>query len=131
MKKYLFFLALLALTGCRSTTPTIIHETRTDTLYITKQQRDSIHVRDSVFAKEYMKGDTVFVQLDRWHTRYVERVQIDTLYQSRTDSVPVPYEVVKEVNHLYGWQKWLMWLGGFALLVVLAFIGFKIYRFFG
>lgn len=131
MKKHLLIFALLALTGCRSTTPTIIHETHTDTLYITKQQRDSIHVRDSVFAKEYMKGDTVFVQLDRWHTRYVERVQIDTLYQSHTDSVPVPYEVVKEVNHLYSWQKWLMWLGGFALLVVLAFVGFKIYRFFG
>lgn len=49
----------------------------------------------------------------------------------RTDSLLQKKQETVEVNKLYSWQKWLMWLGGFALLVVLAFIGFKIYRFFG
>lgn len=131
MRKYLFIFALLALTGCRSTTPTIITETRTDTLYITKQQRDSIHVRDSIYVSEQQTGDTITRIISKWSVKYRDRAVHDTIYQSHTDSVPVPYEVVKEVNHLYGWQKWLMWLGGFALLAVLAFVGYKIYRFFG
>lgn len=131
MKKYLLFFALLALTGCRSTTPTVIHETRTDTLYITKQQRDSIYVHDSVYVSEQQTGDTITRIISKWSVKYRDRAVHDTIYKVRTDSVPVPYEVVKEVNRLYGWQKWLMWLGGFALLVVLAFLGFKIYRFFG
>ena len=39
--------------------------TTTDTDYITKQQRDSFYLHDSIHIKE--RGDTVWIE--RWHTR--------------------------------------------------------------
>lgn len=123
--------ALMVLcSSCKSSATAVVERVRTDTLLITKHQRDSIYLHDSISVVEKQKGDTVFLQLERWHTKYIERIAHDTLYQSKTDSIPVPYPVVQEVNHLYGWQKSLIWVGACALLAILLFAGFRIYKLF-
>ena len=70
----------------------------TDTIRVVQHHRDSIYLHDSTFVREYIQGDTVRIITERWHTKYRDRLKTDTLYRSRTDSVPVPYPVVKEVK---------------------------------
>lgn len=127
----LCIIACLLMTMCSSCTTTkyvpIEHHT-IDTLKVTKYERDSIYVHDSTFIRE--KGDTVLIE--KWHTRWRDRWQHDTIYQSKTDSIPYPVEVTKEVPaKLTWWQQTRMHVGGiviYGLLIVLFIYIFKFYR---
>jgi hypothetical protein len=123
---WLVFLMLLAwLTSCTATKYVEVEKVRTDTTYITKWQRDSVWLHDSIHVTE--KGDTV--RIEKWHTKFVEREVHDTLYQAKTDSIPVPYEVVKEVPaELSWWQRVRLWLGNAALLALLGVVGYYGWR---
>lgn len=130
MKKtvFLFLAAVALLTSCKTQyVPQIIERVRVDTLRQVVTQRDSIYLHDSTIVR--MAGDTVF--MERWHTSYRDRWHTDTLYQSRTDSVPVPYPVIKEVPaDLTWWQQLRLHLANIILiaLVLLAlFLGIKKY----
>jgi hypothetical protein len=130
MKKIIIIMAAVAmLTGCRTTKYVTVPEHHTDTVYQVKQQRDSVWLHDSVFVHEYTKGDTIFRDRDRWHTHYVERLTVDTFYQSRVDSVPVPYEVVKEVEKkLTWWQQARIHMGELLLALIAAAAGIGLWR---
>ena len=76
--------------GCKTVTKIVeVEKVRTDTTYITKHQRDSIHVHDSVYLHEYTRGDTVYIEKVRWRTDIKEKLRIDTIYMSKTDTVKV------------------------------------------
>ena len=108
-------LVALLLVGCKTKERVVtVEKVRTDTTYITKHQRDSVWLHDSIHVTE--KGDTI--RIERWHTKYIEKVTHDTLYQHKTDSVPVPYPVEKLVEReLTWWQQTRMHLGE-ALLAI-------------
>lgn len=89
--------AAVALAGCK-TREVVVTEHHTDTLRLVQHHRDSIYLHDSTFVREYIQGDTVRIITEIWHTKYRDRLKTDTLYRSRTDSVPVPYPVIKEVK---------------------------------
>ena len=110
----------LMMSGCKQTEYVYIPTHSTDTLYINKVQRDSIKVHDSIYVHEWTKGDTIFVESRKWLTKYVEKEVHDTIYQSRVDSVPVPYQVTEYIEkELTWWQKTKM-KAGVALLVILG-----------
>lgn len=115
---------VLVLSGCKTRTVVVtVPEVRTDTLIITKSQRDSIWMYDSVYVSEKQEGDTVWVELSKWHTKYIETRTRDTIYIATRDTIPHPYpvEVIKEVERdLSWWQKTKMWVGGIAMLLLLA-----------
>jgi len=133
MKKYKSGMAaavvgLSLLASCKTHERILTIETvRTDTTYITRHERDSIYMHDSIHVHE--KGDTV--RIECWHTRWRDRWQYDTIYISKTDSVPRPYPVEVEVPApLTWWQKTLQRTGGIALILLLVWIGrmaWKIY----
>ena len=108
-------LVALLLVGCKTKERVVtVEKVRNDTTYITKHQRDSVWLHDSIHVTE--KGDTI--RIERWHTKYIEKVTHDTLYQHKTDSVPVPYPVEKLVEReLSWWQQTRMHLGE-ALLAI-------------
>lgn len=115
--------------GCKSVEYVPVIEHRTDTVYQSKVVHDSIYQHDSTYIKE--KGDSVYIE--RWHTKYVLKEKTDTLYESRVDSIPVPYEVVKEVEvekSLSWWQSMRMHIGGIVcwLLLILAIYGILKWR---
>lgn len=113
---------LLLLCGCKSIeyVPVVQKETHTDSIYLTKVQRDSIWLHDSIRVEA--RNDTV--RVDRWHTKYVERLLHDTLYLSKRDSIPVPYEVVKEVPaKVSKMERTFMWLGILSLIALTLLVG--------
>ena len=115
--------ALWFLCSCTTTKVVTVEKVRTDTTYITKQQRDSIWLHDSIHVTE--RGDTI--RIERWHTKYIEREVHDTLYRSKHDSIPMPYEVIKEVPaELSWWQKTRIIIGTFVLGLLAVY---AVYRF--
>lgn len=84
--------------SCKTKEYVPVVEHHTDTLRVVQHHRDSIYLHDSTFVREFIQGDTVRIVTEMWHTKYRDRLKTDTLYRSRTDSVPVPYPVIKEVK---------------------------------
>ena len=116
----------LWLTSCTTTKVVTVEKVKTDTTYITKQQRDSIWLHDSIHVTE--RGDTI--RIERWHTKYIEREVHDTLYRAKTDSIPVPYEVIKEVPRKSTWFERIMFCTGIiAILCLILFVAKKMERF--
>ena len=92
----------MLLGSCKSVEYVVVPQTHTDTLIVTKVQHDSIYINDSTVITE--KGDTVTIE--KWHTKYVEKQVHDTTYVSKTDTIPQPYPVEKEVPaELTWWQQ--------------------------
>lgn len=109
-------IALLLLFGsCRSIRYVPVETIRTDSLYLSVHERDSIHIKDFVYIKE--KGDSVIV--DKWHTVYRDRVIHDTTYIERVITNDVPYQVEKELTW---WQKTKLELGEFSIGVILVLL---------
>lgn len=119
---------VLLFAGCKTRT-VVVETVRTDTTYITKHQRDSIWMHDSIFMHEYQKGDTVFMLRDRWHTQYVEKQVHDTTYIATHDTIPQPYPVeVKVPRELTWWQKALQRTGGIALGLLFLWLGWQAWK---
>ena len=132
MKKYKSVMAatvvgLSLLASCKTRERIVTIETvRTDTTYITRHERDSIHEHDSTHVSEKQRGDTIFVEVDRWRTKFVERLKHDTLFIARHDTVPRPYPVIQEVPaQLTWWQQTRLHLANIMLwlLGILALAG--------
>ena len=116
-------LVAVLLVGCKTKERVVtVEKVRTDTTYITKHQRDSVWLHDSIHVTE--KGDTI--RIERWHTKYVEKATHDTLYQATHDTIPQPYPVEKLVEReLSWWQQTRMHLG--EALLALAGIAVAVF----
>ena len=122
--------ALWFLCSCTTTKVVTVEKVKTDTTYITKQQRDSIWLHDSIFVSQQQRGDTILLTTTKWHTKYIEREVHDTLYQSKRDSIPMPYEVIKEVPRKKSkFEIVVFTIGIIAIIGLIIFIGMKLKRF--
>ena len=68
----------------------------------TSASLDSTYHRDSIFVREYTRGDTVY--LDRWRDRWRERTltRTDTVYQDREVQIQLPPERYVPRFYTYG-----------------------------
>lgn len=125
MRKILYItLAAIALTACTKRIYVPVESVRTE--YVVQHTRDTLTRSDSVYVREWLKGDTVMIE--KWRERIVYRSSVakDTLIVRDTIAYPYPVEVVKEVNKLTWWQRvkvnafgWL--LGALALAAAWIF----------
>ena len=124
MIAYIISACVIALIFCGCKTKVVtVEKVRTDTKYVTKLQRDSIHIHDSIFVNQWQKGDTVFQVRDRWHAMWRDRLLHDTIHMSIVDSVPVPYPVEKIVEKpVTPWYNYLI-IG--CLCLTILFLIFK------
>lgn len=114
----LVFAAVSCRTIERVEVPVPVH----DTTYLTRNIHDSVFVENLI--KEYVKGDTVF--LEKTKTKYIEKLRIDTLMTYREVPVEIEIEKTKFVEkHLNWFQKTLMILGVcFVVSIIFAVIMF-------
>lgn len=116
----LLFIELVS--GCTRTIYVPQTTIQRDSIYLTKLQRDSIWLHDSITLRE--KGDTIW--LEKWHTKYIERVHTDTAYISRTDTIREPYPIIKPLTQT---QSAFILIGKCALvLLVIVFVIFAIFK---
>lgn len=128
MKKLLLgIIAIGLLSGCRSP-KTIIKEVAVhDTLSITNYQRDSIFMHDSIFMREYIKGDTLVQTTERWHTRYKDRVKYDSIFIHQTDTLK-DTQVVKVEKELSWFDKTFLSLGKLSAALIVICAGIILWR---
>ena len=127
----ILMLLCLLFGSCTTTKYVPVETTRTDTLYISRAERDSIYLHDSIHVTEQQRGDTLYIMHDRWHTQYRDRLQHDTIYHTRRDTIPQPYEVIREVKvdkPLTWWQQLRIHTGGIAIWLILLFGCCKIWQ---
>ena len=111
---------LFLLSGCGLLRPRERIVTQRDTTIINR--RDSIRLRDSIYVREWMKGDTVYV--DRFRDRYLYRDRWRDSIIVKHDSLTV--ETTKEVKverPLNAWKRFK--IGGFWWLLALAAVGWR------
>ena len=119
---FIIIVSFLALPGC---SPKIIEHTivQHDTTMV--NHRDSVFFHDSTYVKEYVKGDTVYVEKykdrylykDKWHDRYIYKEFHDTT------TVTVEKKVEKELTLMQKTKIGLFWwlLAGLAGCLVWIF----------
>ena len=106
--------------SCTTTKYVPVPEYHTDTVRIVQHQRDSIYLSDSIYISDFVRSDTVYKTIERWRTKYIERLSHDTIYQSKRDSIPYPVEVTKEVPaKLTWWQQTRLHLANILLYLLL------------
>ena len=111
----------ILLGGCQSVRYVEVEKVHTDTLYISKTQKDSIYLHDSIFVNQWQSGDTIFQVRDRWHTEWRDRLVTDTVLHFVTDTVPKPYPVIQEKKvekELNWWQRLRLTVGDIALFAL-------------
>lgn len=121
-------IVVLTLFSCTTEKMVTVEKVRTDTTYITKWQRDSVWLHDSIYVSE--KGDTI--RIERWHTKYMEKQVHDTIFVATHDTIPKPYPVIEEVPaELSWWQNIRIWIGNIFLMAMAAgsaCLGWRIWR---
>ena len=125
MKYALSILICLLLVACRTsrTEPTVVYNSSLDTVRLVTLQYDSIYLHDSIFVNQYIHGDTVFRDRDRWHTLYKYIQHTDTVYESRIDSIPIPYQVIVEKRYI---PKFIKCIFASVLLLMISLVLFRI-----
>lgn len=103
------------LCSCRSVRYIEVPRVSRDTLRVVQVETRRDSVRDSIFLREFVRGDTVYmvkyIERQKWRDRW----RVDTVQAVRVDSVGVPYPVERKVSR---WDKVrYMWRGAAVGLV--------------
>ena len=131
MKRVLLLIVLISLltTGCKTTEKIVyVDVPQVHTEYVYLEKRDTAYQKDSVFIKEYVKGDTVKVVEYRYRDRFHEITRTDTITRVDSCVVKVPVEVIKVDHKQTYFQKSFMWLGIFTLLGFFGWIAYLILK---
>lgn len=130
IRKFLCFVSIILFCSCTTTRYIHVEKVSTDTVYKSTIMRDSLWLHDSIYVKETSSGDTIYLNIEKWHTKFVERLRVDTMVRVRVDSVPKPYPVEKFVEKdLSWWQRFRLGLGSAVLIGIVGFVGWKLRRF--
>lgn len=126
---FILFLLLLLLSSCKTTSTSAIvpvHSATHDTILLSKVKYDSIYI--DRWQRIECKADTVFC--DRVKTEFRYRLLRDTVYKTRTDTIPVVKQVpvIRKERYTPPFTKFLACLGIIALGAISIFILFKFKR---
>lgn len=127
---FLFFLVLLLLllSSCKTTSTSAIvpvHSATHDTLWLSKLKYDSVYI--DRWQRIERRADTVFCEKTKTEFRY--RLLRDTVYKTRTDTVPVVKQVpvIRKERYTPPFTKFLAGLGIIALgASVIVLLGKKL-----
>ena len=124
--KWVFALLCTVFVGC---SPRVIErvEVHTDTCYVAQVRRDSLVRHDSIYIHEYAKNDTVFLERVRVQRIVEDRLRVDTLYISRSDTVRQTRIEYKK-KPLTSWQQFQIWQGRIFLLLLAGGLAFGIWK---
>lgn len=116
---------LIGLGACRSVRYIPVESVLHDSVVTILHHRDSIYQHDSVYIKE--KADTLLIE--RWHTRWRDRVSHDTLYMSKVDTIRIPVPVERKLTKAERTYitigKWSVGVVAGLVLSAICFIFFR------
>ena len=108
----------MTITGCTSVRYVPVESVTHDSIYISRVERDSIHVHDSIYMEVVSKADTTY------KTKYVQKVvyrdalRTDTMMVERVDTIRLPYPVERPLSK---WEEIKLDLGGIYIVGLTIF----------
>ena len=113
---------LLVLAVAASCSPRIVESVRTEFVYRDREVRDSLYFRDSIYVKEQVKGDTVY--LDKYVCKYIykDRYRTDTLLREVRDTTFCEVKVEKPLSKMQTAKIGAFWWLLGAVIALLAWI---------
>ena len=117
---------LCSLAGCKTTEYVEVPVTHTE--YVYRDRVDTSYVKDSVYIREQIKGDTVKVVEYRYRDRFREIWRTDTMVRCDTVSVVRTEVVEKTVARMNSLQSAFFWLGLLAFFIVIGYVAYRIWR---
>lgn len=114
--------ALFIFGGCKTV---YVDRPVVHTEYIHDTKVDSIHLHDSIYIKEVVKGDTVTRVEYRYRDRFRYIYTTDTIIQRDTVSVVVEKVVVKTENKLTQVQSFFLILGKMGIIILAVWLFLK------
>lgn len=117
---------LCSLAGCKTTEYVEVPVTHTE--YVYRDRVDTSYVKDSVYIREQIKGDTVKVVEYRYRDRFREIWRTDTLVRCDTVSVVHTEVVEKTVARMNSLQSAFFWLGLLTFFIVIGYVAYRIWR---
>ena len=124
MRKLLFILIVFLIASCGTGKhiPTIYQR---DTVYI----HNTKYLKDSIFVYKdrniYTKGDTVFVTLKEYETKWKLKEVHDTLYKEKVKIETNTEYIEKQFT---SWQKFIQYLGYICMGLFLGLFGYGVYK---
>lgn len=125
MKEIITIITIFVLFMCSCSTTRLVEvpveKIRTE--YIHDIKTDSVFIKDSI--DRWLRGDTLYIYKEYTKYKYINRT--DTVCKTDTITKVVKVDVVKEVevNHIYWYQKVLIWVGGITMLLLIGKIIYK------
>lgn len=120
-------LILLMLFGCKAVTP--IETTHQRDSVRVEVRLDSIYIyhHDSIFRDRWRNGDTVYVTVEKWQTRYKDQIlQIhDTITTRATDTLTVQVRYIPDYYRRTSTGFWIILSA--LLLYITAKVLWRIY----
>ena len=116
MKFPYFLLLLFVLVSCKSVEPTTLLNTTQDYSTSTQATVDTVVLRDSIYIRESIRGDTVYLThteyRDRWRIREVH----DTIHNTQYITQTIEHPPEKYVPKFYKWCTGLLWAIGLLVM---------------
>jgi hypothetical protein len=120
-KGIMCFALIVFFVSCKSV-EAVTSDAHSSSLITHSSHHDTVVLRDSVFVREVMKGDTVYLTRteyrDRWRVRLVHDTIHDTQYIERV----VEHPPERYVPKFYRWCTVALWV---IVLLVIGRVGYK------
>lgn len=118
-------LLILMLASCRSARVVTVPSEKRDSVYITRVDKDTTIVRDSIYTIVWKtKADTVVIERHNERVVYRSVLKTDTFIHERVDSFAIPYPVPAELTT---WESVKVDYGGYGFMLA-ALCLFIIFR---
>lgn len=98
LKVLIAIIIAMVCVGCKSVEYVEVETIRLDTLHHYELQYDSIVRIDSIYEKEYVKGDTVYLEKTKYHFRDNTKMVTDTIVEKVVETKEIPIEVEKKLS---------------------------------
>lgn len=123
---YIIIIILVGISvGCTKTVYVPVETVKHDTIYQTAFKADSVQTVDSIYIKELVKGDTVYLEKIKYHFRDKVKMVTDTVVEKVVEVKEIPIEVEKKLSV---WDKVRIGIADcFLAFVVLVLVGFAIF----
>ena len=113
MKRILFLFIIISLVSCKSVSS--VQEVRSSEVQ-TFRSVDTIVMRDSVFVREVMKGDTVYLTRTEWRERWRTQIVHDTIRDTQYITQTIEKPPVRYVPKFYRWCTIALWAIGLSAI---------------
>ena len=108
-------MTLNVLPSCKSV-EAVTSDAHNSSLITHSSHHDTVLLRDSVFVREVMKGDTVYLTRTEWRDRWRVRLVHDTIHDTQYIERVVEHPPERYVPKFYRWCTVALWV--IVLLVI-------------